>query len=346
MVVGTLTVCAVSGSASFWFVAACLAGAVTGPFLFFSGFRMLRYKRKILDTPISKIHSAAIGLVEVLGMPTGPQTLTAPVSGDDCYYYRVQAWQWRETGGSGNGHEWKEVMDESCYVPFFLQDSTGRVLIDPQGAEMDVHRSFSDEISASYFRTRDLLPSHIRDFLVKRGQVPYEKIKIEEHVIQPAYPLFVFGTLGDNPGHVAWTPQPQVASRKASSVHVQLNVAPGFGITWRTPATGSQVVPEHAAAIMSPVGAPLPAAVLAGPAPLGAAAEENPRIASDPSFELHPSAAICKGQHGDPYTISCRSQKEVVESLAWKSTLYIWGGPVLGMVCLYLLLLYWKLLSS
>jgi hypothetical protein len=301
MLAGTLTLCAVGGSATFWFVAACLAGAVTGPFLFFSGFRMLRYKRKILDTPLSKIHSAAIGLVEVLGMPTGPQTLTAPVSGDDCYYYRVQAWQWRETGSSGNGHEWKEVMDESCYVPFFLEDSTGRVLIDPQGAEMDVHRSFSDEISASYLRTGDLLPLHVRDFLVKRGQVPYEKIKIEEHVIQPGYPLFVFGTLGDNPGHVAWTPQPHVASRKASSVNVQSNVAPGFGITLRTTATGSRDVPEHAAAIMSRMGAPMPAAVLAGPAPEAAAAEENvPVSATDPSFDLHPSAAICKGRRGDP----------------------------------------------
>ena len=102
-------------------------------------------------------------------------------------------------------------MDESCYLPFFLEDITGRVLVNPQGTEMDVHRSFSDEISASYFRTRDSLPELIRDFLVKRGQVPYEKIKIEEHIIEPGYPLFVFGTLRDNPEQVSWTPQPHVA---------------------------------------------------------------------------------------------------------------------------------------
>jgi hypothetical protein len=52
-----------------------------------------------------------------------------------------------------NNHAWKSVRDESLYVPFFLEDTTRRVLIDPQGADLDVHRSFSDEIGASLFRT-------------------------------------------------------------------------------------------------------------------------------------------------------------------------------------------------
>jgi hypothetical protein len=96
---------------------------------------------------------------------------------------------------------------------------------------------------------------------------------------------------------------------------------------------------------MSRVG--VPATVLAGSIAEPAAAEKNgPGNATDPSFDLHPSTAICKGQRGDPYTISCRSPKEVVESLAWKSTLYVWGGPVLGIACLYLLLHYWKSISS
>src|SRR5208283_5991644 len=124
-------------------VLCCLAGMAVGAVLFFKGFRMLRYKRLILDTPLSRIHSASIGLVEVTGNPVGPKTLTAPVTGAPCYFYRVQAWQWEE---SGKNHEWKRVLDESFYVPFFLEDTTGRVLIDPQGAEMDVHKSFSDEI--------------------------------------------------------------------------------------------------------------------------------------------------------------------------------------------------------
>src|SRR5271157_402186 len=196
MAAGTLCVIHLSDSNGFWIALACLAGLAVGTGLFLSGFRMLRYKRMILDTPLSKIHSASMGLVEVTGTPTGPNTLAAPVTGAPCYFYRVQAWQWQE---SGKDHEWKKVLDESLCVPFFLEDSTARVLIDSQGAEMDVHRSFSDEIGASFLKSRDLLPENIRGFLVKRGLVPYEKIKIEERIIQPGFPLFVFGTLGDNP---------------------------------------------------------------------------------------------------------------------------------------------------
>ncbi|HEY1483997.1 MAG TPA: hypothetical protein VGF19_14800, partial [Candidatus Acidoferrum sp.] len=58
----------------------------------------------------------------------------------------------------------------------------------------------------------------------------------------------------------------------------------------------------------------------------------------EPAFELHPSAAISKGEHGQPFTISWHSQKEVAGSLAWKSALCIWGGPVLAIASLYLLL--------
>src|SRR5580704_5131034 len=82
-----------------------IAGIALGLFLFLNGFRMLRYKRLILDTPLSKIHSASIGLVEVMGTPIGPHTLAAPVTGDPCFYYRVQAWQWTETD-NGKSHVW------------------------------------------------------------------------------------------------------------------------------------------------------------------------------------------------------------------------------------------------
>src|SRR5262249_37066140 len=99
---------------------------------------MLQFKRLILDTPFSKIRSASLGLVEVSGMPTGPQTIPAAITGDACYYYRARAWQWNS---SGKGGSWQEVVDESLFVPFFLEDSTGKVLVNPQNAQLDVHHS-------------------------------------------------------------------------------------------------------------------------------------------------------------------------------------------------------------
>ena len=102
-------------SDDFWLVSMAVLGAVGGVALFFRGFRMLQYKRLILNTPFSKIRSASIGLVEVSGMPTGPKTIPAAITGEPCYYYRARAWQWVQ---SEKDKKWEQVLDESLSVPF------------------------------------------------------------------------------------------------------------------------------------------------------------------------------------------------------------------------------------
>ena len=119
----------------FWAV----LGAAAGIFLFVRGFFMLRYKRMILNTPASKIRSASMGLVELSGMAEGPQTIPAGITGEACYYYRAIAWQLEQ---SGRNRQWKKVADESLYVPFFINDTTGRMRVDAAGADMEVHREF------------------------------------------------------------------------------------------------------------------------------------------------------------------------------------------------------------
>jgi len=351
-----------SSSDRFWMTLICLLGGVAGTRLFFIGFRMLRYKRLILDTPLSRIHSASIGLVEVTGAALGPKTLTAPVTTDPCYYYRVRAWQLQQ---SGKNNEWKQVLDESQYVPFFLEDSTGRVLIDSQRADMDVHRSFFDEIGSSFRSSHDLFHENARSFLVKRGLVSYEKIKIEERIIQPGFPLFVFGTLGENPLRGSWDPRPHVTNRDVSSFNFRFDGGPGPGITLPNAKTGSPSGQLNAGLgnavahfpgtqvnsfSMQPTAGGRQSAVAGGVAtksvaPVAVLDREVPANAVDSSFDLHPNTAISKGERGEPFTISCRSQKEVVQSLAWKSTLCIWGGPILAIAFLYLFLLGWGLVS-
>jgi hypothetical protein len=45
-----------------------------------------------------------------------------------------------------------------------------------------------------------------------------------------------------------------------------------------------------------------------------------------------------KGERNEPFLLSWRSQHDVVRELARKSVLYIWGGPVLVLVGLWLLM--------
>src|SRR5450755_4524798 len=62
-----------------------------GLYFFFSGFRLLVRKRLLLSTPASRIHSAALGLIEVNGKAAGPHTMPAPITGKPCFLYRITA---------------------------------------------------------------------------------------------------------------------------------------------------------------------------------------------------------------------------------------------------------------
>src|SRR5690349_10545482 len=169
-----------SGVGGFLFVP--VMGAAAGVYLFYRGFQMLRQRRLILNTPSSKIRSAAMGLVEVSGLACGPYTVNAPVTGVPCYYYRTMAWQWKR---SGKNSEWQLVADESLHVPFYLDDNTGKVLVNPQGAELDIHRDFHEEFSHSLFSSSDELPGNVAGFLSRHGIGSDEKVKIDEYCIKP-----------------------------------------------------------------------------------------------------------------------------------------------------------------
>jgi hypothetical protein len=178
-------------------------GIAGGLYLFLRGFKMLQRKRLILNTPTSKIRSASLGLVEVNGLAVGPYTLTAPITGLPCYFYRTQAWELRK---SGKNNEWQQVADESLHVPFYLDDNTGRLLINPQGAELDLHRDFHQEYSNSIFFEKEM-PERVRTFLMRFAVSGERRVRVDEYCIKPKNFLFILGTLVENPGGPV-TPRP------------------------------------------------------------------------------------------------------------------------------------------
>jgi hypothetical protein len=68
------------------------------------------------------------------------------------------------------------------------------------------------------------------------------------------------------------------------------------------------------------------------------AVEARPAAEDVGAFDLHPPVVLMKGSHDPAFFISWRSQRDVVASLGWKSSLMIWGGPALTILCVYILL--------
>jgi len=381
---GLLTVLVTSEDV--WIVA--LLGALAGMYLFFRGFRMLQRRRLIRDTPTSKIRSASMGLVELSGLASGPYTMKAPITNMTCYYYRSMVWQWKQ---AGKNKEWVKIIDENLHLPFYLDDNTGRVLVNPQGAELDIHRDFHEEYSPSLFSDKDFIPLNVSSFLARHGfGNDREKIKVEEYCIKPKNALFILGTLAENPGlEVSAKPVPtppatgtgvtfSMSGFKEDPLQSVLGSMPGMQTAIETRSfttvirtkkydAGGGTSPEivrlsgdgskplaaeqmsqqqKIAAALTQAGISSPAAWAAagiepGPA-MGTVASEN--VANVEGFDLNPRVALMKGTHNPAFFISWRSQRDVLASLGWKSALYIWGGPILTLLCSYFLGIHFGLL--
>ena len=164
----------------------------------------MQRRQLILNTPVSKIRSASMGMVELSGLAVGPYTMVAPVTAHPCYYYRTFVWEWKQ---SGKNKQWVKVAAECMHVPFFLDDNTGKVMVDPRGADLDLHRDFQEEFCDSFFTTKEEVPPSVRSFLSRHGISTTNKIKVEEFCIKPKNALFLLGTLDENPG-LEVSPQP------------------------------------------------------------------------------------------------------------------------------------------
>jgi hypothetical protein len=125
-----------SGGHSYFFP---LLGFGAGAALFANGFWNYRKLRIIEDTPRVHIRSIPMGLVHVHGKVTGTSLLTSPVARIPCYYYRVQLEQWNEYG---KHQGWRTVNTETDQRTFYVDDGTGKVLINPQSAEFDLPSTY------------------------------------------------------------------------------------------------------------------------------------------------------------------------------------------------------------
>jgi E3 Ubiquitin ligase len=359
---------ATNGKELFW----PIVGVGAGLYLFYRGFRLLQRKRLILNTPTSKIRSASLGLVEISGLATGPYTMPAPITAIPCYYARTVGWQWKQ---QGKNRQWVKFADESRHVPFYLDDNTGRMLIDPQGAEMEIHCDFKEEYNgSSLFLTSKDIPQTVSGFLARHAITDDRKVKIEEYCIKPKNALFVLGSLTENPGlNVSATPisssagqhtftlklqgaiSPEVAAAMESmpgvSVSKTLNLGFADGtIQKQVIRLSSSSTSENSGDLtqQGKIAAAMMKAGITNPAAWEAAGLEYPprvsTVEAQPTaaapaqgFDLTPNAVLMKGTKDPTFFISWRSQREVVKSLGWKSVLMIWCGPLLAIGSLYIL---------
>lgn len=139
-----------------------------GIYIFFYGFSQIRKKRLIENTPTSKVRSVAMGLNEVVGFAKEKYPLKSSLTSSQCVYYRFKVE--REAKDSKGRKHWQVIREGNSTLYFYIEDTTGKLLVDPLDAETMLVVDYQNiEGSASFagHRIRNT------EWLIKPGDYMY-----------------------------------------------------------------------------------------------------------------------------------------------------------------------------
>lgn len=200
--------------------------------LFAYGFILYGRYRRLQDTPRTTARAVAMGFVHVHGKTVGAETLQSPITKIPCCYYSFSIKRWEE------GHKgWVPIAQGTRFCPFYLDDGTGRVLVNPTEARFDLPKTFMwtmgskgtesaqiNRISDSYVDTTlKIAPPSETDLLEMKAAAVKQQFSTkqgdearQQEILKTAYPddgpyrftettlpigreVSVFGTCTENP---------------------------------------------------------------------------------------------------------------------------------------------------
>jgi hypothetical protein len=290
-------------------------GFGAGVYSFFWGFKRLRRKRLIENIPTSKIRSLALGLVEVVGRADIERSLKSPLTHTPCVYYRFTIEEYRSSGKSGR---WVEVAaGSSAGVFFWVSDDTGKILVLPQGAELEIKRDFE-------FKTgwRKPLPEKLKDILRQRGisssSIFGSKIlRFREWLIRSQDNVYVLGTARMiNNSITDHKKDLNERIRKIKSQPERMAVADSNKDGIISQQEWDDFVDKIEAELLL---------------------ERTGGSERDPLADI----VIAKGVQQQVFIISDESQKSLITRLGAEAALGVYGGPILTILCLCYMI--WRL---
>jgi LemA protein len=177
-----------------------------GLFAYFIGFGDW-YDKRLLDcTPISKCRSVALGPVVVCGKVGGPSPIPSLIGHLPSFISKVVVEEYRSNGKS---RSWQTVHKRELWMPFYIEDGTGEIKVEPQRAvlwlERDIKYSSSDGLAdysqaASDRATQltDTLDEMFQEYCLTRGIDTRNPVRFTETNLSPGDPVFVYGAASPN----------------------------------------------------------------------------------------------------------------------------------------------------
>ncbi|MBI4165387.1 MAG: hypothetical protein HY508_06595 [Acidobacteria bacterium] len=284
-------------------------GFGVGLYLFFKGFKEFRNYRLMADTPVVPVRSLAMGRIEVYGTARGAVQVMSPVSHTACYWYKVDIQ--KRTKDSKGRESWSHYATDINGVPFDLEDASGKVLVNPAHAELDLKQQCREERYGDTYIERAGVGTAVPHFVT---------------AVRPA-PEAAAGATGSTRELTPDEARQELENlrrqmrleRRAqrdsgSKVFSFLRTLSKGGGTGRFRLTEYCIIPGHQYHIS------------------GSCAENpSPRDENDRNI-------ICKGENEPFFHISWRTEEEAQKHYRRRAFMYIFGGGVLTVVCAGVLL--------
>ena len=196
---------------------------ISGLWLLYTGTRSYLFLQRVKNTPTSTVRAAAVGLVELFGKAKMKLKTTSPIEKKECAYWRVKA-EWHKPGKHGG---WRHIADIKSGNPFFLEDETGSMLVDPKGAKVEIppDHKYEGRMSGKGFLglPQKKIDQRVLEFLenpeyghIKEKFMHYNdrKWRVTEFYIAPGDKLYVLGTAAQKEGAPSSTGHENLVVRK------------------------------------------------------------------------------------------------------------------------------------
>lgn len=184
-----------------------IVGFFVGLLMMYNGVKKYLLLQKIKNTPTSTVRSAAVGLVELSGKALCEKDNISPISATKCPFWSITA-QYYQSGKNGG---WKQIFQLQSAMLFYLEDDTGRMLIDPLGAKVEINNwgKYHDVTYQGYISGKGMfgvqhaqMDQKVLDFVgnlgpaIKKNFMNHknEDVRVFEDYITEGEPLYVLGS--------------------------------------------------------------------------------------------------------------------------------------------------------
>jgi len=355
-------------------------GCLCGIYLFGQGLLLLRQRRQA--SPLTKIADAKAGPILIGGWAEGTETLRSPISGKPCFYFRATLWRQEDPASADS---WEVVAEETRGKPFLLSDKavtdsaekpgravsngifSGRILVDPRGANVDLPRDTYEEYGKTLLATLTDIPPGLDAFLKRNKVDASAAVRVEEYLLVPGAEVFVRGVAVANPALAKSsepsspgknkipagnttptasnpvTPEvirlsPEPANRPATEMTMQSRVAAALALARANSSEANGSNPLHIPSISVAV------AETRATRPEGRAKAESdhrpkPSEVSAPAeAHLRQPPLVVRQQDGSGFTISHRNLPVHAPASIRRALAFLVAGPLVTLASVYMLL--------